>query len=139
MKKRVCILLLLSLCLMLSACNYFSQSQAGQTGKVRTVLGNIVLTIQTGSMDPTFSVGDTILCEPVTDPDDLQVGDVIAYWATVGDGKMITVHRILEIQDMGEYRTFLTKGDNNSAPDTVPVHEASVVGKYLRKAILGLF
>ena len=39
------------------------------------------------------------------------------------------VHRVIEVQGEGAQRFFITKGDNNNAPDLAPVPEQNVIGK----------
>ena len=82
------------------------------------------LAVATGSMEPSVSVGDAVVvCR--TDPDRLQVGDVIAYRL---DGQTV-VHRIVQMQQTGEGTVLQTQGDANNAPDTAPVQAAQVVGR----------
>lgn len=123
MKKILCICLVLSLCCALAACN---QSQ------------RFKLTITDNSMVPTFSEGDTIIYEPV-DPDTLQVGDIIAFWMVVDSERVVQVHRIVNIYDLGENLLFETRGDNAANSDAMPVHESNVLGKYVRTLIFGFF
>ena len=80
------------------------------------------LAVATGSMEPSVSVGDAVVvCR--TDPDRLQVGDVIAYRL---DGQTV-VHRIVQMQQTGEGTVLQTQGDANNAPDTAPVPATQVV------------
>ena len=122
MKKLLCLCLVLALCIPLIACS--------QSTQVKYV-------VDTDSMAPTFSAGDTIIYEPV-DTKSLQIGDIIAFW-TVEDGqRFVRVHRIVEIYDGGENLIFETKGDSNSTNDPQVVHESNVLGKYVRKLIFGI-
>ena len=134
MKKAISIFLVLILCVSLSAC----QSYAAASGTVPEIFGKIVLKIQTDSMSPTFDSGDSIIVEPV-DPSTLREGDIISYWTIIDGNRVLNTHRIIEIYDGGDHLIFSTKGDNNNTADRLTVHESEIVGKYVRKAILGMF
>lgn len=123
MKKILCLCLVLALCFTLMACDQSNRTK---------------IKITYDSMAPVFTTGDTVIYESV-DPDTLKVGDIIAFWAIVDSQRVVMIHRIVEIYDMGDNVSFQTKGDNNSQPDASPVHESNVLGKYVRKAIFGLF
>ena len=62
--------------------------------------------VQSGSMEPTFEVGDLII---VTQSDDFEVGDIVVFQ----DGRSLVVHRIVEID--GEQ--IITQGDANNTSD----------------------
>ena len=140
MKKVLCIALALVLCVCLMGCTpvQMYRTFATASGEIPYVFGNMALEIQTGSMSPTFTPGDIIICEEV-DPSTLKVGDIITYWTAIGGERVLNTHRIVEIYDGGGYRIFATKGDANTEMDSLTVHESEVVGKYVRKAILGIF
>ena len=123
MKKILCLCLVFAFCIGLVACSQSSRMK---------------LEITDDSMAPTFSSGDTVVVEAV-DPNDLAVGDIIAFWAVIDGQRMIVVHRITNIYDGGNFLAFSTKGDNNSQDDPSNVHESDIVGRYIRKAIFGSF
>lgn len=80
--------------------------------------------ILTGSMEPVFYPGDIVILQK-TDGSNLKVGEVIQYWT----GEIFIVHRIVSIdQTTGKYQT---KGDNNSAPDSVLVGAGQIKGKMI--------
>ena len=133
MKKVLCFLLIVALVCTMAGC-----SLSKREGVVRSMFGQMMLEIQSNSMQPTFSAGDVIICEKV-EATSLKTGDIIAYWTIVDGESVINVHRIYEIYDGGNYLIFATKGDNNAAADPLVVHETEVIGKYVRKAFLGLF
>lgn len=139
MKKLLCVCLVLVLCCTLAACNPVAayKNYAANSGNgVPVIFGNIVLDIQSDSMSPTFSAGDTIICKTV-DTGTLEKDDIIAYWTVINGERVINVHRIHEIYDGGDHLLFATKGDNNTSVDPLIVHESNVIGKYERKAFLG--
>lgn len=85
------------------------------------------VTVATGSMQPEVNIGDVVIvCK--TNPDELKVGDIIQYQ---GNGFSV-IHRIYaqKTNDNGE-TYFITKGDNNNAPDANPVTKSQVLGKVL--------
>ena len=82
------------------------------------------IAVATGSMEPSVSVGDAVVvCR--TNPERLQVGDVIAYRL---DGQTV-IHRIVRMQQTGEGTILQTQGDANNAPDAAPVQTAQVIGR----------
>ena len=84
--------------------------------------------VATGSMEPAIGVGDVVVvCR--TDPDTLQVGDVIRYRL---DGYTV-IHRIVERQDAadGQAQAFITQGDNNNGPDSEPVSPEQIMGRVI--------
>ena len=73
--------------------------------------------VLTGSMEPTIGTSDLII---VAERPVYAVDDIVVYQS----GKMLVVHRILEIAD----GIVTTKGDANNAPDA-PVELSAVKGK----------
>ena len=76
--------------------------------------------VSSQSMWPTLRKGDLIFLKGVDEPEDLQIGDIIAFRHQKG----ITVHRVLEID--GDVIT--TQGDANTVPDK-PVEFDQVIGR----------
>ncbi len=96
-------------------------------GFVLGLFKNEPVAIVSNSMVPAFSRGDVVVVRKldVDETDKLKVGDVLQYEA---DGRYI-VHRIVKIKedDNGAF-TYITKGDNNNAPDSNPVTESQIRG-----------
>lgn len=69
------------------------------------------------SMEPILSTGDIVLILPVNSPSDIKLGDVIVYKDLRG---VYIIHRVINIVAIGERMYFITKGDNNRFPDTIP-------------------
>ncbi len=69
----------------------------------------------TNSMDPVIDKGANAIHVVPKSPDDLQVGDIVAYHSQYANGTII--HRIIDkgTDDQGTY--FILKGDNNTTPD----------------------
>ncbi len=106
---------------------YVSKSGSG----VPDIFGVRLFSIQTESMEPTFSPGDLIVDVAVKDPSKLEKDDVITFWF-VKDGEMeLNTHRIVDIEDKGNYLSFTTKGDAYDQNDIGKVHQGDIEGKYL--------
>lgn len=92
----------------------------GSTG----MLGFRPSIISSGSMTPTLQVGDVIITVEAS-PNDIKIGDIIQY---SGENEIIA-HRVVDIQQEGGTQYFITKGDDNNAPDPEPVSPSQVIGK----------
>lgn len=88
------------------------------------IMGYKVYTVLSSSMEPTYKVGGVIYMKPVN-PEQIKVDDSITFNA-VGFNTVIT-HRVIQINEQD--RTFVTKGDNNSAIDVEPVPFEYVEGR----------
>ena len=80
-----------------------------------------------GSMRPTLDVGDVVIVVKVP-VDSIEPGDIIQFREAEG---IATVHRVVEVQEVEGNTVFVTKGDDNSAPDPEPVLSDNVVGKVI--------
>lgn len=96
---------------------------------VPNIMGYSPFSIQSNSMEPTFSKGDLIIDEKV-DVKSLKVGDIISYFDTVNGQNIIKTHRITNITEEKGFYLFNTKGDNNDVEDQTVVFDVDVVGKY---------
>lgn len=97
--------------------------------------GYRIYTVASGSMIPTYDIGDTLLIKD-TDISDLKVGDAVTYIGEADglDGLIIT-HQIQKIE-LGEDGKlyFHTKGIANNIEDPI-VDESQVLGKVVYKFI----
>lgn len=117
--------------LIIAAVIYVIYSRA--TGKVPELFGHSVLRIVTGSMEPEIPTGSYILTETV-EPDELQVGDVIAFYSTDPAIYMApNTHRIAEIKQTSAGLSFVTKGDANRVTDEYQVVQSLIIGRYVRR------
>lgn len=81
------------------------------------------LSVQSGSMVPTFRKGDLVITKPVPDKQ-YAVGDIITFINPRNKKETIT-HRIVAVppHDAAHSPKVITKGDANKAPDGyIPVH-----------------
>ena len=96
---------------------------------VPKLAGATPLTVLTNSMAPGLPPGTLIMVRPV-EMDDIEVGDIITYQIRSGEPDVIT-HRVIGIQPVatGEMRLIM-QGDNNGAPDELPVRKEQVQGRF---------
>jgi len=90
------------------------------------VVGGSAMTVLTQSMEPGLPPGTLVVIKP-TPVDDIAVGDVMTYQIRSGESAVVT-HRVISKTYAGGEVTFITQGDNNSAPDAAPVQEIQVRG-----------
>jgi len=83
-----------------------------------------IVSVVSDSMEPIVHRGDLLFVMSAEDP---QVGDIVIYQRS--DVKYTIVHRIIEVNEEG----YVTKGDNNPAPDPgiVIVKKEQIIGKVL--------
>lgn len=90
------------------------------------IKGNyIVLTVLSGSMEPTIKTGSIVAIKPAPA---YKTGDIVTYGA-IGRNKIPITHRIREVKVINGKTFFATKGDANQTADSVDVPEDSVHGK----------
>ena len=87
------------------------------------LVGLQVFNVISGSMEPTYSVGDLLYVKEV-DPDSVKVGDPITF--VLNEDLVVATHRVVAIDS--ENRQFTTKGDANETEDATPVHFNNLVG-----------
>lgn len=87
------------------------------------LVGLQVFNVISGSMEPTYSVGDLLYVKEV-DPDSVKVGDPITF--VLNEDLVVATHRVVGIDS--ENRRFTTKGDANENEDASPVHFNNLVG-----------
>ncbi|MDQ1059585.1 signal peptidase [Arthrobacter globiformis] len=92
--------------------------------------GSRTYTVPTNSMAPTYSAGAFLVVKPAA-MSQLKYGDIVTYQPSPDSPEVLT-HRIVGFNAMhdGE-RTLVTKGDNATVNDGVPVHARQIKGKPL--------
>ena len=97
------------------------------------LFGFRIYTVASGSMIPTYNIGDTLLIKEMSS-DNIKVGDAVTYMGETGgvDGLIIT-HQVqqVDIDENGKY-SFHTKGIANNIEDPI-VYEEQVLGKVVHK------
>jgi signal peptidase len=92
------------------------------------LLGWQLMSVQTGSMSPTFMIGSLVVVAPV-DPADVEVGMAIAFQDPDDAARLVT-HRVAAIGS-GADLSFITKGDANATADPKPVPARLIRGRAL--------
>ena len=87
------------------------------------LVGLQVFNVISGSMEPTYSVGDLLYVKEV-DPDSVKVGDPITF--VLNEDLVVATHRVVAVDS--ENRLFTTKGDANETEDASPVHFNNLIG-----------
>lgn len=87
------------------------------------LVGLQVFTVISGSMEPTYSVGDLLYVKSV-DPDAVKAGDPITF--VLNEDLVVATHRVVRVD--GANRQFFTKGDANENEDANPVHFNNLIG-----------
>jgi signal peptidase len=87
------------------------------------------LTVLTGSMEPTFNPGDTIVVYKVSSFDQVKIGDIITFEPKPDDPTLISHRLVGWTTDSSGAKMAITKGDNNSATDD-PIYQKQMVAKY---------
>ena len=97
--------------------------------EVPNVAGTLPLIVLTDSMYPVIKSGDLIICH-TEEPENIQTGDVIAFFDPAGNGTTIVTHRVLEVTDQDGQLAWRTKGDNNNTEDRLLVTADKLVAVY---------
>ena len=97
--------------------------------EVPNVAGTLPLIVLTDSMYPVIKSGDLIICH-TAEPEEIQVGDVIAFFDPAGNGTTIVTHRVLEVTEQAGQTAWRTKGDNNNTEDRLSVTADKLVAVY---------
>ena len=89
---------------------------------VPRLMGYEIYEVVSGSMEPEIPVGSVVYVKE-TKPEDIQEGDVIAFWS----GDSVITHRVTRNKLVeGE---FATKGDANAAEDIRTVAYSELIGR----------
>lgn len=103
-----------------------------------SILGFNVLTVQSGSMEPSIKRGDLIIVRP---SENRKINDVVTYRNQVGT---LVTHRIVNIVNEDEKIFYQTKGDANNVVDNDLVSMNQLIGTVVLKipklgTLLGFF
>ncbi|HEY3363726.1 MAG TPA: signal peptidase I [Symbiobacteriaceae bacterium] len=98
---------------------------------VPDILGHKVLTVLSGSMEPTIHTGDVIIVKPLKNPaEEVKDGDIITF-RTSEQANMLITHRVQgTVMVNKKPSAFATKGDANQSPDLAVVLPGQIVGRY---------
>lgn len=115
---------LLSACILVSAVLF-----SFDTSSDKSLFGFRYYTVQTGSMAPTYSVGDVIFVK-LKAPEDIYKDDIITFNPSA-DSEAYLTHRVVERIDNYEGSgviCFRTKGDANNIEDSFLIDGGRVIG-----------
>ena len=97
--------------------------------EVPNVAGTLPLIVLTDSMYPVIESGDLIICH-TEDAENIEVGDMIAFFDPAGNGTSIVTHRVVEVTELEGKLAWKTKGDNNNTEDRLLVPADKLVAEY---------
>lgn len=111
----------------------FGVYTAKAKGETPAIFGVYQLySVETGSMEPTLTVGSVIVCKKTEQPDSLEAGQIVTFHTTTG---AVVTHRIIEVVvDEGGGVAYRTKGDNPvNSPDAELLTPDRVIGVFAAK------
>lgn len=117
-------------------------SLTSKSSGVPNILGVAPLSVQSNSMEDTFSTGDLILAEVTNDPEETyEVGDIVTFPILINGESVLNTHRIVEVIDDDSITYYRTQGDNkntNPVPDEELQTASTIVAKYTGTKIPGV-
>lgn len=120
------LLLLLVIVVLLTSLYSLFQSK-NNPDVLPSVLGFNVLTVQSGSMEPSIKRGDLIIVRP---SENKKLNDVVTYRNESGS---LVTHRIVNIVNENETILYQTKGDANNVVDNELVSMNQLIGTVVLK------
>jgi len=84
-----------------------------------------VLTVLSGSMEPTIHTGAVVVIKPAGN---YAIGDIVTFGET-GKNKIPVTHRVKEIQVIEGKEAYITKGDANNDADSRQIAKDEIIGK----------
>ena len=119
--------------ILLTALFTFTTLASRDKNNVSSLFGYTPLIVQTDSMAPTFEAGDLIFIKRC-DTTELNQGDIVTFHTIINNEYALNTHRIHEVIDYGDARSYVTKGDNNDVADLHVISDGDIVGKYISKS-----
>lgn len=124
------VLVTVALVLAIAAAAAMAISTRRSPDRIPTLLSHKVLTVLSGSMEPTIHTGDLIFVKPVIATEGIGEGDIITFRPKLESDMLIT-HRVIGVIAVnGKAQAFVTKGDANDSEDLSTVAQDLVVGVY---------
>ena len=88
--------------------------------------GNVkFFTVLSGSMEPAIKTGSVVMVKP---SDQYKIGEIVTFGPNTKT-RPPTTHRVIDIEERGNVRSFITQGDANNAPDARAVRQYEIIGK----------
>lgn len=117
-------------------------SLTSKSSGVPNILGIAPLSVQSDSMEDTFTTGDLILSQVTNDPGETyEVGDIVSFPIKIKGEIVLNTHRIVEVVEDDNITYYRTQGDNkntNPEPDKDLQTASTIVAKYTGTKISGL-
>lgn len=117
-------------------------SLTSKSSGVPNILGIAPLSVQSDSMEDTFTTGDLILSQVTNDPGEIyEVGDIVSFPIKIKGEIVLNTHRIVEVVEDDNITYYRTQGDNkntNPEPDKDLQTASTIVAKYTGTKISGL-
>lgn len=117
-------------------------SLTSKSSGIPNILGVAPLSVQSNSMEDTFTTGDLILTQVTNDPGETyEVGDIVTFSILIDGESVLNTHRIVEVIDDDSITYYRTQGDNkntNPEPDKDLQTASTIVAKYTGTKISGL-
>lgn len=109
---------------------------------VPNIFGVAPLSVQSNSMEDTFTTGDLLLSQVTNDPGETyEVGDIVTFPININGESVLNTHRIVEVIEDDNITYYKTQGDNkntNPEPDKDLQSASTIVAKYTGTKISGL-
>lgn len=117
-------------------------SLTSKSSGVPNILGIAPLSVQSNSMEDTFTTGDLLLSQVTNDPgENYEVGDIVSFPIDVNGESVLNTHRVVEVIEDDNITYYRTQGDNkntNPEPDKDLQTASTIVAKYTGTKISGL-
>ena len=117
-------------------------SLTSKSSGVSNILGVAPLSVQSNSMEDTFSTGDLLLSQVTNDPGETyEVGDIVTFPIEIDGESVLNTHRIVEVIEDNNITYYRTQGDNkntNPVPDEELQTASGIVAKYTGNKIPGV-
>ncbi len=105
--------------------------------EVPTVGGVAPMIVLSDSMYPQIKSGDLIIVKSA-DPENIKVGDPIAFFDPDSKSNSVVIHRVIEITEKNGELAFKTKGDANAVEDQSLVPAKNLVGIWTGTVLPGV-
>lgn len=100
-----------------------------KSGDVPSLFGYSVFRVLTGSMEPTIETDSLIIVHRI-DTSEIEEGDIISFFSKdPSHGGAVNTHRVTVIEENGDSRNFVTRGDANQIDDRYLTSEEDVIGE----------
>ena len=127
----IVISVLLWVIILVAALYAFTTMATRDNQNVSSIMGYTPLVVKSDSMAPTFCAGDLIFIKKC-DTSTLKEGDIICFHTIIDNEYALNTHRIQKIDEVGDARSYTTRGDNNhGVTDTHIISDGDIVGKYV--------